>query len=82
MTNFFIAGTLVYMGTIVLEGVSMSLTSKVCPQLALSLLSAVPRQQTQMLQHQSMILASSSLLDVCTAASQLFLEHASVDIQP
>ncbi len=65
MTNFFIAGTLVYMGTIVLEGVSMSLTSKVCPQLALSLLSAVPRQQTQMLQHQSMILASSSLLDVC-----------------
>ena len=29
MSNFFIAGTLVYMGTIVLEGVSMSLTSKV-----------------------------------------------------
>ena len=33
MSNFFIAGTLVYMGTIVLEGVSMSLTSKVCFQL-------------------------------------------------
>ncbi|CAL5227554.1 g10545 [Coccomyxa viridis] len=29
MSNFFVAGTLVYMGTIVLEGVSMSLTSKV-----------------------------------------------------
>ena len=27
--GFFVAGTLVYMGTIVLEGVSMSLTSKV-----------------------------------------------------
>ena len=33
MSNFFIAGTLVYMGTIVLEGVSMSLTSKVRLQL-------------------------------------------------
>ncbi len=28
--SFFVAGTLVYMGTIVLEAVSMSLTSKVC----------------------------------------------------
>ena len=35
--NFFIAGPLVYMGTIVLEGVSMSLTSK-----ARSLLHAHP----------------------------------------
>ena len=33
MWNFFIAGVLIYMGTIVLEGVSMSLTSKVSPQL-------------------------------------------------
>ncbi len=33
MWNFFIAGVLIYMGTIVLEGVSMSLTSKVSPLL-------------------------------------------------
>ena len=31
--NFFIAGVAVYMGTIVLEAVSMSLCSKVCPKL-------------------------------------------------
>ena len=35
MSNFFVAGTLVYMGTIVLEGGSMSLTSKVRLKLAL-----------------------------------------------
>lgn len=29
--NFFIAGVAIYMGTIVLEAVSMSLCSKVCP---------------------------------------------------
>jgi hypothetical protein len=31
MPLFFISGTLIYMGTIVLEGVSMSLCSKVSP---------------------------------------------------
>lgn len=46
MINFFIAGTLVYMGTIVLEGVSMSLTSKVSPQLACQCVTGARRTVT------------------------------------